>query len=100
MNRQVGVAMPGRNGLVYRGLMIRHLVMPGDASGSIEAMHWISSNLPLETYVNIMIQYRPAYRAYLFPEIDSYVSRESYLEVIREAMKCGLVNLDADLRTD
>jgi putative pyruvate formate lyase activating enzyme len=97
MNKQVGVAMPGRNGLVYKGLMIRHLVMPGDASGSLDAMQWISSNLPLDTYVNIMIQYRPAYRAYLFPEIDTYVSREEYLEVIREAMKCGLVNLDADV---
>jgi putative pyruvate formate lyase activating enzyme len=77
--------------------MIRHLVMPGDASGSIEAMQWISGNLPLDTYVNIMIQYRPAYRASLFPEIDSYVSREVYLEVVQEARRCGLVNLDVDV---
>jgi putative pyruvate formate lyase activating enzyme len=97
MNRQVGVALPAGNGLMYRGLMIRHLVMPGDASGSIEAMQWISGNLPLDTYVNIMIQYRPAYRASLFPEIDSYVSREIYLEVVQEARRCGLVNLDVDV---
>jgi len=97
MNRQVGVALPAENGLMYRGLMIRHLVMPGDASGSIEAMQWISGNLPLDTYVNIMIQYRPAYRASLFPEIDSYVSREVYLEVVQEARRCGLVNLDVDV---
>jgi len=96
MNRQVGVALPAENGLVYRGLMIRHLVMPGDASGSLEAMQWISGNLPLDTYVNIMIQYRPAYRAYLFPEIDNSVKREAYLEVVREARKCGLVNLDVN----
>ena len=97
MNRQVGVALPAENGLMYRGLMIRHLVMPGDASGSIEAMQWISGNLPLDTYVNIMIQYRPAYRASLFPEIDSYVSRKVYLEVVQEARRCGLVNLDVDV---
>ena len=96
MNRQVGVALPAENGLVYRGLMIRHLVMPGRASGSHEAMQWISGNLPLNTYVNIMIQYRPAYRAHLFPEIDNPVKREAYEAVVREARKCGLVNLDVD----
>jgi putative pyruvate formate lyase activating enzyme len=97
MNRQVGVAVHAENGLMYRGLMIRHLVMPGDVSGSIKAMQWISANLPLETYVNIMIQYRPAYRAHLFPEIDSYVSREAYLEVVQAARQSGLVNLDVDV---
>lgn len=96
MNRQVGVAFSAENELIYRGLMIRHLVMPGDASGSIEAMQWISGNLPLDTYVNIMIQYRPAYRAHLFPEIDKPVSRDTYQAVVREARKCGLVNLDVD----
>ena len=96
MNRQVGVAMPEQNGLIFRGLMIRHLVMPDNVSGSAEAMRWISANLPLDTYVNIMIQYRPAYRAHLFPEIDSFVPRETYLEVVREARRFGLVNLDVD----
>jgi putative pyruvate formate lyase activating enzyme len=70
MNRQAGVALPEKNGIIFRGLMIRHLVMPGNVSGSGEAMHWIAENLPPETFVNIMIQYRPAYRAHLFPEID------------------------------
>jgi len=96
MNRQVGVASPAGNGLIFRGLMIRHLVMPGNASGSVEAMQWISGNLPLDTYVNIMIQYRPAYRAHLFPDIDCYVLRKAYLEVVQEARRCGLVNLDVD----
>jgi len=96
MNRQVGVALSAENGLIFRGLMIRHLVMPGDASGSLEAMKWISSNLPLNTYVNIMIQYRPIYHAHLYPEIDRSVKREAYEEVVREARQCGLVNLDVD----
>ena len=97
MNRQVGVALPRENGIVYRGLMIRHLVMPGNVSGSIEAMRWIAGHLPAETYVNIMIQYRPAYRAHLFPEIDGSVSRDTYREVVTEARKCGLTNLDVDV---
>lgn len=97
MNRQVGVTLPGENGMVYRGLMIRHLVMPGGVSGSVGAMRWIGQHLPLDTYVNIMIQYRPAYRAHLFPEIDSYVSRDDYRQVVEEAQSCGLDNLDVDI---
>jgi putative pyruvate formate lyase activating enzyme len=97
MNRQVGVARPGINGFIYRGLMIRHLVMPGGVSGSVEAMGWIAEHLPADTYVNIMIQYRPAYRAHLFPEIDHYVSREEYTEVVDKARECGLTNLDVDI---
>ena len=96
MNRQVGVAKPEKNGLIYRGLMIRHLVLPGNVSGSLEAMEWIATNLPSATFVNIMIQYRPAYRAHLYPEIDSYVSREEYAAVVTKARESGLTNLDVD----
>jgi putative pyruvate formate lyase activating enzyme len=97
MDRQVGVARPEVNGVVYRGLMIRHLVMPGNVAGSFEAMRWIAGNLPPDTYVNIMIQYRPAYHAHLYPEIDRYVSGEEYREVVEEARSLGLTNLDVDI---
>ena len=97
MNRQVGVARPEKNGIIYKGLMIRHLVMPNNVSGSMAAMEWIADHLPLETYVNIMIQYRPAYRAHLYPEIDGYVSRDFYKEVVTGARNLGLTNLDVDI---
>jgi putative pyruvate formate lyase activating enzyme len=97
MNRQVGTAIPEKNGIIYRGLMIRHLVMPNDVSGSREAMKWIAGNLPAETFVNIMIQYRPAYRAHLYSEMDRYVSREEYKEVVATARSEGLTNLDVDI---
>jgi putative pyruvate formate lyase activating enzyme len=97
MNRQVGVARPEQNGAIFRGLMIRHLVMPDATSGSLAAMRWISGHLPSDTYVNIMLQYRPAGRAHLYPEIDRPVSREEYIRVVEEARRCGLSNLDVDL---
>ena len=97
MNRQVGVASPAEDGMIYRGLMIRHLVMPGEASGSVEAMQWIAGHLPLDTYVNIMIQYSPAYHANLHPEIDRFVTREAYREVVNNARNLGLKNLNVDL---
>lgn len=97
MNRQVGVASPEPNGVIFRGLMIRHLVMPGNVSGSLEAMRWIAAHLPADTYVNIMLQYRPAYRAHLHPEINRPVNHQEYIRVVEEARQCGLTRLDVDL---
>ncbi len=97
MNRQAGVALPDTGGVIRKGLMIRHLVMPGHLEESRRAMRWISENLPKDTYVHIMIQYRPAYRAHLFPEIDTCVSRKEYAGVVEEARRCGLTNLDVDI---
>lgn len=97
MNRQVGVAIPERNGVIYRGLMIRHLVMPGGVSGSMDAVRWIATHLPAGTYVNLMLQYRPAYRAQFYQEINRPVSRKEYMKVVDEARRCGLTNLDVDL---
>ncbi len=97
MNRQVGVAIPSENGMIYRGLMIRHLVMPGGVSGSAEAMQWIAGHLPRNTYVNIMIQYSPAYRARQHPEIDRFVTMDTYRQVVDSARNLGLNNLSVDL---
>jgi putative pyruvate formate lyase activating enzyme len=97
MNQQVGTVRFLEDGRACRGLMIRHLIMPEDVSGSMEAMRWIASRLPQNTYVNIMIQYRPAYRARLYPEIDRSVTMEEYLDVVQEARRCGLSMLDVDV---
>ncbi len=94
MNRQVGVAKPASDGIISRGLMIRHLVMPNSVSGSVEIMEWIAENLPSDTYVNIMAQYRPAYRAYDYPEISRMISNEEYRSVVNKARELGLTNLD------
>jgi putative pyruvate formate lyase activating enzyme len=94
MHRQVGVAKPAANGLMYRGLMIRHLVMPNKVSGSEQVMQWIADHLPRETYVNIMAQYRPMYKAHDYPDIARRITREEYLAVVRTARNAGLTNLD------
>jgi len=96
MNRQVGVARPERNGIIFRGLMIRHLVMPGNASGSQEAIRWIAGHLPASTYVNIMQQYRPAFRAQHYPDINRPVSMAEYNTVVAAAHRCGLNNPGLD----
>jgi len=93
MHRQVGVAKPAGDGLMYRGLMIRHLVMPNNVSGSLEVMEWIAGNLPKETFVNIMSQYRPAYKANEYPEIARRINQGEYREVVDRARELGLTNL-------
>jgi len=94
MHRQVGVAKPASDGLMYRGLMIRHLVMPNDVGGTQEVIEWIAQNLPKDTYLNIMSQYRPMYKAFEYPEISRRITLKEYEEAVEWAKKAGLTNLD------
>lgn len=94
MNRQVGTAKPAPNGQIYRGLMIRHLVMPNHAGGTKDVVQWIARNLPKDTYLNLMSQYRPMYKAGKFPEIARKITREEYTEAVAWAKNAGLTNLD------
>jgi putative pyruvate formate lyase activating enzyme len=94
MNRQVGIAKPASDGIMYRGLMIRHLVMPNDVSGTKEVVEWISEKLPQNTYLNIMSQYRPMYKAFDFPEISRRITSDEYRSAVRWAKEAGLTNLD------
>lgn len=94
MHRQVGVAKPATDGIMYRGLMIRHLVMPNGVSGSKKVIEWIAENLPKDTYLNIMSQYRPMYKAFNYPDISRRLTSKEYKEVVSWAKEAGLTNLD------
>ena len=94
MNRQVGVARPAADGLLYRGLLIRHLVMPNRVAGTKQVFEWIAANLPKETYVNVMSQYRPMHRARDYPAIARPLTRAEYGEAVGWARAAGLTNLD------
>jgi putative pyruvate formate lyase activating enzyme len=94
MHRQVGVAHPTKVGIMQRGLMIRHLVMPNNVGGSESIMAWIAETLPKDTYVNIMAQYNPLYKAYDYPELSRRITREEYKKVVNRAKEVGLTNLD------
>lgn len=94
MNRQVGVARPAADGLLYRGLLIRHLVMPNRVAGTKQVFEWIAANLPKDTYVNVMSQYRPAHRALEYPAIARPLARGEFAEAVEWARAAGLTNLD------
>lgn len=94
MHRQVGVAKSAQNGIMQRGLMVRHLVMPNKTGGSEKIIEWIAENLPKDTYVNIMAQYSPLYKAFDYPEISRRINAKEYKAVVRKAEEAGLTNLD------
>ncbi len=94
MHRQVGVAKPEPDGLIRSGLMIRHLVMPNNPDNTKKVIDWIADNLPKNTYLNLMAQYVPAFRAYKYPEISKRITLEEYSKAVRYAVEKGLTNLD------
>jgi putative pyruvate formate lyase activating enzyme len=94
MHRQVRVAKPAKDGLMYRGLMIRHLVMPNRVAGTKEVLSWIAGHLPKDTYVNLMSQYMPLYKAHQYPEIARRITREEHMETVKYARSLGLTNLE------
>jgi putative pyruvate formate lyase activating enzyme len=99
MHRQVGVLRFGPDGLARRGVLVRHLVMPGQSAESEAIFRWLAEELSVDTYVNIMDQYRPAYqvgqvdrdRAQVrYAEIDRRPLREELEGAFRAARRAGL----------
>jgi putative pyruvate formate lyase activating enzyme len=93
MHRQVGDLRTDERGIATRGLLVRHLVMPGGLAGTPEIMRFLAS-LSEDTYVNVMAQYRPCYRADEYPEIARRITRGEYLEAVQAALDAGLHRLD------
>ncbi len=90
MHRQVGVLKLNGQGIAYRGLLIRHLVMPGRVAGSEAVLRFIAEELSPESYVNVMAQYRPCYQAHRYPEIARRVSPQEVAEAVAIARRLGL----------
>jgi putative pyruvate formate lyase activating enzyme len=90
MHRQVGDLAGNSDGIAERGLLIRHLVMPGGVASSEEVFRFIAEEISVHTYVNIMEQYRPEYRAHEFEEISRRITRKEYSEAVQMARRFGL----------
>jgi len=90
MHRQVGDLVTDESGIARRGLIIRHLVMPGAADDTRRILKRIAAELSSDSYVNIMAQYYPCHRAAEFPEIARRPSAAEYEEAVRHARSLGL----------
>lgn len=96
MHRQVGDLVVDENGLATRGLLIRHLVLPNNLAGTKQVLKFISEEISTDTYINLMDQYYPCYRADEFPEISRRISREEYGMALKHAQENSLHRLDAN----
>jgi putative pyruvate formate lyase activating enzyme len=90
MHRQVGDLKINTFGIAERGLLIRHLVLPNNLAGSKTVVDFIAKEICLDSYVNIMDQYRPAFKAYQYPELSRHITSEEYDDVIQYAETLGL----------
>lgn len=97
MHRQVGDLRVER-GLAVRGLLIRHLVLPGRLAGSQDVLRFIAEEISRDSWINLMDQYHPAYRAYNDPKLARRITTGEYTEVVAYARSLGLhrgIPLDA-----
>lgn len=92
MYRQVGNLALDENGVAKRGLIIRHLVLPGGLSGTEGVMKFLAEEISQEVYISLMSQYFPAYNTGEFPEINRRLNELEYDEAYECKMKYGLQN--------
>jgi len=98
MHDQVGELSVDEDGLALRGVLVRHLVMPGLLEETRSVLHWLATGVSPDTYVNLMDQYRPAHKAGTepqFSEINRRVSGSEFRQALSCAEEAGLWRLDA-----
>lgn len=94
MHSQVGDLTINDLGLAERGLLVRHLVLPNELAGTAEVVKLLSEEISQNTYLNIMRQYRPAYRANEYTQLNRPISQDEYSQAVGMAKAAGLNRLD------
>lgn len=92
MQRQVGTLEVDDEGNARRGLIVRHLVLPGGASGTAAAMRFVATALGPETHVSLMSQYYPAHLAASDPELGRRITKSEWDEAVSALEDAGLAN--------
>jgi putative pyruvate formate lyase activating enzyme len=94
MHRQVGDLDINDKGVAQRGLLVRHLVLPGGLAGTEEVVHFLANEISTQTYLNLMDQYHPAFRSHHYPEVNRRLTDKEYRSAIEAAIAAGLNRLD------
>ncbi len=90
MHRQVGPLEIDDDGVAVRGLLVRHLVLPEGLAGTSEVVRFLAEEVSPETYLNVMAQYRPCYKARSYPELSRPITLREYAEAVGLARAAGL----------
>jgi putative pyruvate formate lyase activating enzyme len=94
MHRQVGDLQLDGRGIAQRGLLVRHLVVPGEIAGTDAVMAFLAAEISPNTYVNLMDQYHPCYRAVDYPPLGRGLTTEEYRQALASAERHGMTRLD------
>lgn len=81
MIKQVGTPKLDENGMIKKGVMIRHLVLPNNIENSKKVLKWIVENLPKKIYISVMAQYFPTYKAKEIDEINRKLTKEEWKQI-------------------
>jgi putative pyruvate formate lyase activating enzyme len=94
MHRQVGDLVVDANGIAQRGLLVRHLILPHNLAGTSDIVRFLAEEVSVDTYLNLMDQYRPAYKIHGDPQLNRPLKAEEYQEALELARSAGLRRLD------
>lgn len=94
MHRQVGDLLIDEHGIAQRGLLIRHLVLPNNLAGTDRVLAFLAKEISVNTYLNLMAQYHPCYRADEYPLLTRSITGDEYEHALMQARKYGLHRLD------
>jgi putative pyruvate formate lyase activating enzyme len=100
MHRQTGDLEVNGEGVAQRGLLIRHLILPHGLAGTKSIMSFLSNEVSSSTYVNIMDQYHPCYKAFKIPNLRRPTSSAEFQEALSSAREVGINRLDKVLRLE
>ncbi len=93
MHRQVGDLVLNAKGIAQRGLLVRHLVLPHGQAGTEQVLEFLALEVSPDTYVNLMDQYYPCYRASRYSELTRRITKSEYQEAVECAKRLGLKRL-------
>jgi putative pyruvate formate lyase activating enzyme len=94
MHRQVGDLIMDNRGIALRGLLVRHLVLPEGIAGTASVVKFIAEEISKDTYINIMDQYHPCFKAFDNPPLNRRITDTEFSEAIKLATNAGLRRID------
>ncbi|MFZ3137876.1 MAG: radical SAM protein [Thermodesulfovibrionales bacterium] len=94
MHRQVGDLVTDQRGIATRGLLVRHLVLPEGIAGTEGVVKFIAEEISQNTYINIMDQYHPCYKAFDNPPLNRRSTHQEYADAVQMAEDAGLKRID------
>ncbi len=94
MHRQVGDLIINERGIALRGLLVRHLILPEGLAGTREVVRFLAEEISKNTYLNVMDQYHPCYKAFENPTLNRRITGKEFSDAVRMAIEAGLRRLN------